>query len=72
MDFKIVESNELGSETFKDRMRGFVNSFSEFSGIVFWRVGARCGIQNVRFRSFGFKGSEPGVSGDWLGFRVQG
>ena len=63
MDFKIVESNELGSETFKDRMRGFVHSFREFSGILSWRVGARSCVQNVRFRSSGFKGSEPGVSG---------
>ena len=67
---RVFGFRELGSAIGDDRIRGFVDSFARLSGISFWRVGAGLAVQNVRFRSFGFKGSELGVEDCGFGVRI--
>ena len=47
-----------------------MDSCARLSGISFWRVGAGLAVQNERFRSFGFKGSELGVEDCGFGVRI--
>jgi hypothetical protein len=70
LDFEIFGFRELGSAIGDDRIRGFVDSFSRFSGISFWRVGAGLAVQNARFRSFEFKGPELGIEDCGFGVRI--